>query len=86
MSPEFGKEIIETVHQQNGHIGPSLMYPMIRLHNYFKGLHNSKHNFFKCKVCIENRSRAIGLLSKFGPGSKPFQIMSIDSVGDFEGN
>jgi len=42
-----------------------------------------------CKVCIKNKSRRsqqIGLLSKLGPATKPYEIMSIDSVGGFGGN
>ncbi|CAI6364066.1 unnamed protein product [Macrosiphum euphorbiae] len=42
-----------------------------------------------CEVCIKNKSRRsqqIGLLSKLGPATKPYEIMSIDSVGGFGGN
>lgn len=90
VSTAFGKEIIELIHQHYGHIGPAQMLATIRPHYYFKGLDKIVQTFCKnCNVCIENktrRSRAIGLLSQFGPAECPFQIMSLDSVGGFGGN
>lgn len=41
-----------------------------------------------CKVCIANKTlriRRSGLLGFFGPASQPFQIMSFDTIGGFEG-
>lgn len=90
VSPTLGNEIIELVHKHYGHIGPAQMIATIRPHYYFKHLDQAVHTFCKnCKVCVENkirRSRAIGLLSQLGPATKPFEIMSLDSVGGFAGN
>lgn len=90
ISTSLGKEIIDIVHKRYGHIGSGQMLATIRPHYYFEGLDKMIHTYCKnCKVCIENkvrRGRAIGLLSRLGPATEPFQIMSIDSVGGFGGN
>lgn len=41
-----------------------------------------------CETCIINKSRSknkYGLMSHLGPATKPFQIMSIDTIGGFGG-
>jgi len=39
-----------------------------------------------CEVCIKNKSRGqdkLGLMSHLGPATKPFEIVSIDTIGGF---
>ena len=41
-----------------------------------------------CETCIKNKSRGqrkYGSLSQLGPATKPFEIMSIDTIGGFGG-
>lgn len=43
----------------------------------------------ECKICTKNksrRSRQIGLLSKLDPTTEPYEIMSVDKIGDFANN
>jgi hypothetical protein len=40
-------------------------------------------------VCIKNKSRGqkkFGLMSQLGPAKKPFEIVSIDTIGGFGGS
>ena len=49
---------------------------------------NIKKNCKTCEVCIKNKFRGqekYGLMSVLGPASKPFEIMSIDTIGGFGG-
>lgn len=41
-----------------------------------------------CSICIKNKSRIskFGYLSQLGPATKPFEYMSIDTIGGFSGN
>ncbi|XP_047998243.1 uncharacterized protein LOC125235715 [Leguminivora glycinivorella] len=42
-----------------------------------------------CEVCIKNKSRGqikYGLMSHLGPATKPFEIVSIDTIGGFGGS
>lgn len=42
-----------------------------------------------CTVCIKNKSRGqdkLGLMSPLGPAKKPFEIVSIDTIGGFVGS
>lgn len=90
VSVNFGKHIIELVHETFGHIGVSQMLATIRPYYYFKNLDSLVADFCKkCSICTENktrRSRTIGLMSKLGPAREPFEIMSIDTVGGLRGN
>ena len=41
-----------------------------------------------CKICIENKTRLnkkYGKMSHLGPAERPFQIMSLDTIGGFGG-
>lgn len=90
VSHTLGDEIIKLVHHHYGHIGPAQMSATIRPHYYFRNLDKAILAYCKsCKICIENktrRSRAIGLLSQLGPAIRPYEIMSLDTVGGFAGN
>ena len=62
----------------------------IRPFYYFKNMDSILYDFCKrCVICIKNKTRSggkIGLLSQLGPASRPFEIMSIDTIGGFSGN
>lgn len=50
---------------------------------------NIKTIYRNCEVCIKNKSRGqykFGLLSQLGPATKPFEIISIDTIGGFGGS
>lgn len=42
-----------------------------------------------CEICIKNKSRGqekLGLMSHLGPATKPYEIISIDTIGGFGGS
>lgn len=42
-----------------------------------------------CEICIRNKTRGFpkyGFLSHLGPAKKPFEIVSIDTIGGFGGS
>lgn len=48
-----------------------------------------KNTCKNCEICIKNKSRGqkkIGLMSHLGPSKKPFDIVSIDTIGGFGGS
>lgn len=90
ISQQLGKEIAERVHKKFGHLGPSTIAEMIRELYYFKNFDQILENVYRnCIICAKMKSRTIrkaGFLDKFGPPKRPFEIMSLDSVGGFAGN
>jgi len=90
VSQKFGLKLIKKIHENYGHIGVSHISEHLRPYYYFKNMDTMIHQFCSaCEICIKNKSRRsqqIGLLSKLGPATKPYEIMSIDSVGGFGGN
>lgn len=43
----------------------------------------------QCKICIKNETRGqskYGFMSYLGPATKPFQIVSVDTIGGFGGS
>ena len=90
VSTEFGQWLIKKVHEFYGHVGTRHICQKLRPFYYFKNMDKMIELFCrKCEICIKNKSRTsrlIGMLSKLGPASKPFEIMSIDTVGGFGGN
>ena len=90
MSKKFAQDLIRKVHGRYGHVGTWHIAKKIRPFYYRRNLDRLIQEFCeRCETCIKNKSRTkrkIGLLSKLGPASKPFEIMSIDTVGGFAGN
>lgn len=89
LSEEFGVELIKKIHNKQGHIGiKQLTFTITKF--YFKNMH--KHIKLLCRscdTCIKNKSRIPNHkapLSQFGPASKPFEIISLDTIGGFAGN
>ena len=85
-----GERLAKTIHLHFGHVGANHCIAIIRKHFYFPKMYLTCRNVCrKCHVCIANKTRRIrrsGLLGLFGPATKPFQIMSLDTVGGFAGN
>ena len=90
VSKRFAKKIIDQVHHLYGHIGVAHLLKKIRPHYYVKNLDKLVEVYCrKCEICKRNKSRKrkdCGLLSRLGPAVRPFQIISIDSIGGFGGN
>ena len=86
----FGIKLIKKIHEYYGHIGMQQMLNKIRPHYYFKNMDTMVEKFCKeCNDCIENKSRrgrVLGLSSQLGPATRPYQIMSVDTIGGFAGN
>ena len=65
------------------------MCEMIRPHFHFRKMYTKIKNYCKnCKICIKNKSRSgekLGLLGQYDPATKPFEIMSLDTVGGLGG-
>jgi len=89
VSQELGKKIVERIHEEYGHLGTQQMLATSRPYYYFKNLDETVHEYCQsCHTCVTNktrRGRAIGLLSRLGPATRPYEIMSIDTVGGFGG-
>lgn len=90
ISTAFGRELIQKLHEFYGHIGKHHLALNIRPFYYFKNMDQMIENFCKsCETCIQNKTRSgrpIGKLSKLGPATRPYEIMSIDTIGGFAGN
>lgn len=89
LSKEMAKTLIDRVHHSFGHIGSKCMYVTIKKFYYFKNMINLINNHCRhCEVCIKNKTRKpvqLGTLGLLGPASKPFQIMSLDTIGGLGG-
>lgn len=56
---------------------------------YFPNMHRKIIEYCTtCEVCIKNKSRKdrnFGLMGHFGPASRSFEVMSLDTIGGFAG-
>ena len=90
VSEALGKELLRRAHKKFGHIGATAMLNTLRPHWYFKKMDEAAKLFTgECQTCIMNKSRTkrrSGLLEKLGPPRRPYQVMSLDTVGGFAGN
>lgn len=90
VSDEFLKEIIKKIHFTLGHLGPKQME--LTLSPYFYNINLRiliKEFCHNCSICIKNKSRIpaiFGKLSQLGPATRPYEIMSLDTIGGFSGN
>lgn len=89
LTEKLSLELIKEIHSEWCHIGIKQM--MNRVCPYYTAK-NITANISKvcknCEICIKNKSRGqekYGLMSQLGPASKPFEIMSIDTIGGFGG-
>jgi hypothetical protein len=89
ISQTLGESLIDRAHVFYGHVGSAKLLNTLRKYYYFKNMDKLVKAFCEtCTTCIQNKvrqRRAIGLMSKFGPASEPFEIMSLDTVGGFGG-
>lgn len=90
LSEDYSKILIKKVHEHLCHVGINQIESKIRpFYTAPNLLDNIKLICRQCEVCIKNKSRLnrnYGLMSQLGPAEKPFQIMSIDTIGGFGGN
>ena len=89
---ELQKTLVERLHSDRVHPGIDQMLMMLRPNYKFvdSSMRKVIEDFVRnCKTCIENKSRydrALGFLSKIGPAREPFDFVSIDSAGGFQGS
>ena len=89
LSEEYSKIVLKKIHENYCHIGINQMEakvkPFYTAQNITKNIKMLSKN---SEVCIKNKTRTnrkYGLMSQLGPAEKPFQIMSLDTVGGFGG-
>ncbi|KAK9886419.1 hypothetical protein WA026_016698 [Henosepilachna vigintioctopunctata] len=89
LTEESSITLIKEVHTKWCHLGIQQMINKISPYYTAKSLTKNIKNICKtCDTCIKNKSRGqnkYGLMSHLGPATKPFQIMSIDTIGGFGG-
>lgn len=90
LSEEFSIKLIRKVHENLCHIGVGQMQKAISTHYTAKNLTKNIIEVCRsCEICIKNKSRGhdkYGFMSHLGPAKKPFQIVSIDTIGGFGGS
>lgn len=90
LSEEFCKKLIENTHKKFCHLGIKQMQNKILPYYTAENIsENIKKTCRNCEVCIKNKSRGqdkIGLMSHLGPARKPFEMVSIDTIGGFGGS
>lgn len=90
ISEELSIKLIKNVHENFCHIGIGQMQKTISPHYATKNLMKNINTICKtCEVCIKNKSRGhnkYGFMSQLGPAKKPFEIVSIDTIGGFGGS
>lgn len=90
VSDEFLRKLVGKCHAKFGHIGSGQVELMLNKYFYNRNFREIISNFCQnCPVCVRSKSRipaVFGKLSQLGPATKPFQIMSLDTVGGFAGN
>ncbi len=90
ISDEFAQNLIKKTHLKFGHIRIKQIQLTLFPYFYNKNFPLLIKEFCnKCSVCIRNKSRVpskFEYLSHLGPATKPFEYMSIDTIGGFAGN
>lgn len=89
LSEEYSKIMIRRIHEEYCHTGINQttlkIKPFYTAPNLTKNIQDICKN---CEVCIKNKTRLnrkYGLMSHLGPAERPFQIMSLDTIGGFGG-
>lgn len=90
LSERFSVKLIKQVHENLCHIGikqiQKKICPLYMAENLIK---NIRQVYKSCEICLKNKSRGenkFGLMSQLGPATKPFEIISIDTIGGFGGS
>lgn len=90
LSEPLSKTLIKKVHNTYCHIGRTQMINKITPFYTAKNIiTNIKELCDECDICIKNKSRRkpkFGLMSHLGPATRPFEIVSIDTIGGFGGS
>ena len=90
LSEEFSKKLIEDTHAKFCHIEINQMKnKILPYYTAVNILENINKTCKYCEIYIKNKSRGqdkIGLMSYLGPAKKPFEIVSIDTIGGFGGS
>jgi hypothetical protein len=75
------------IHERFGHIGYTHMLTMLQPLYYAKNIYKIiKKITSECTICVKNKtrtSRKRGSLGHLGPASKPYEVMSLDTIGGF---
>lgn len=89
LSEEYSKIILKKIHEEYCHIGIKQTETMVKTFytapNIMKNIEKICRN---CEVCIKNKTRLnrkYGQMSQMGPAERPFQIVSLDTIGGFGG-
>lgn len=90
LTEDFSQKLIKDVHENMCHLGVKQMQNKISTLYTAKNLTvNIKRYCKNCEICIKNKTRGqdkFGLMSHLGPATKPFEIVSIDTIGGFGGS
>lgn len=90
ITEEFSKRLIKQIHEELCHIGIGQMLRTVSSLYVTKNLtENIKNVCRNCEICIKNKTRGpdkYGLMSHLGPATRPFEIVSIDTIGGFGGS
>lgn len=90
LTESIGMQLIKTVHEKQGQVRVKQLTSTITKKFFFKNMHKHIKIFCcSCETCIKNKTRIANYkvpLSQLGAVSKPFEIVSLDTVGGFAGN
>lgn len=90
LSEEFSKTLIKDIHNTYCHLGRTQMINKITPIYTAKNITTNINKICdQCEICIKNKTRRkskYGLLSHLGPAKRPFEIVSIDTIGGFGGS
>lgn len=76
------------MHKNFGHTGMNQTKHKINSFYTAPNLTKNIEYLKNCEICIKNKTRLnrnYGLMSHLGPAERPFQIMSLDTIGGFGG-
>jgi len=89
LSEKYSITLIKKIHEDFCYIGinqiEAKMKPFYTAPNLSDNIKLICEN---CEICIKNKTRLnkkFGLMSHLGPAEKPFEIMSLDTIGGFGG-
>lgn len=87
LNEQSGKKLIDLIHNFYGHIGSKHVLSILRNHFYFPHMTHLVLSYCKsCSVCVKNKSRRSRIQAKLGflgPATRPYEILSLDTIGGF---
>lgn len=90
ITEEFSIRLIKQIHEDLCHIGVGQMLRTLSSLYVTKNLTKNIKNICRsCEICIKNKTRGqdkYGLMSHLGPATRPFEIVSLDTIGGFGGS